>query len=52
MRAASISTTILACVEGAILLARAQHKLTPLSAVEAEMKVLLVGALDERERHS
>jgi TetR/AcrR family transcriptional regulator, lmrAB and yxaGH operons repressor len=43
-RASSLATTILAAVEGALLLARTQRDVTPLNQVAADMRVLIEGA--------
>ena len=44
-RAASLATTIIAAIEGALIMARAQRSLKPLEQVADELELLVSGAL-------
>jgi TetR/AcrR family transcriptional repressor of lmrAB and yxaGH operons len=46
-RAASLAALVIASIEGAIVLARAQHDVAPLDRVSVELEALVAGALAE-----
>ncbi|HEX3511424.1 MAG TPA: TetR/AcrR family transcriptional regulator [Solirubrobacteraceae bacterium] len=49
-RARSIATLMLASLEGAIVLCRAQRSLRPLQRVSAELEVVMTSALEQSQR--
>ena len=49
-RGTSLAVLMLSALEGAIILARAQHDVAPLDTVVAELRPLLDGAVDKRRR--
>lgn len=49
-RAASLAVLMISSLEGAIVLARAEHDVAPLDSVVEELRPLLDGAVDKRRR--
>ncbi|WP_239154483.1 TetR family transcriptional regulator [Amycolatopsis sp. FDAARGOS 1241] len=52
VRAGSLAVLMISALEGAIVLARADHSVAPLDAVVEELRPLLDGAVDKRRRRT